>query len=314
LPGQFREAYRAVAPNRTLLTAAQATMVCGVLATIGATWFAVQDTYVRRIRPSRVAPLFHALEKIAGSSTVVSTYATPVAIQTRQWSYFDPAFFHQHESLDDNGYHVSKQDFRYLWFSDWKSNPTYRTPEYFVCWLHLNFFDVVAPAKRWTCGGMAGLADVRHGRSIFDHREVFRDEKYDLWSIVKLDWDYPPYLRSLDGSFLETKVRATLVPRADGIGFAIEVEPHQQEGHPIIGAHYRLYVETGDHSACNVSPRHLSQVADSPAGLLLPKDFKGCLQIGVVPFTGTKTGSEYYSGTIKVGEEAAVEAPGGRLR
>jgi len=309
LPSQFMEAYRAVAPSRILLMAARATMVCGVLATIGATWFAVQATYLRRIPPSRVASLFHALEKIAGSSTVVSTYATPVAIQTRQWSYFDPAFFHQREALDDNGYHVSKQDFRYLWFGDWKSNSTYRTPEYFVCWLHLNFFDVVAPAKRWNCGSWVGLADVRHGRSIFDHKEVVRDEKYDLWSIVKLDWDYPPYLRSLDEWSSNTKVHLSLIPRTDGVGFTIQIDPTQQEGQPIVAVYYRLYVETGDNPTCAGPSRRMIQFADRPADLLLPKRFKGCVQIGVTPFTATKTGSGYYSDIIMVREEAAVGAP-----
>ena len=305
LLAQFMEGYRTVAWGRTLLATARVILVCGVLAAMAGMWITVQETYLRRIPPSRVASLFHALDKIAGSSTVVSTYATPVAIQTRQWSYFDPAFFHQHESLDDNGYHVSKQDFRYLWFSDWKSNPTYQTPEYFVCWLHLNFFDVVAPAKRWTCGGIVGLADVRHGRSIFDHKEVFRDEKYDLWSIVKLDWDYPPYLRALDKTFPDKKVRVTLVPRSDGLGFTVEIDPKQQEGRPI-NVYYRLYVERGD-PPCAVSPRRLSQMGITPADLVLPRSFKGCIQIGVIPFTATKTGPEYYSDTFVVGDPPLSE-------
>jgi hypothetical protein len=304
------EAYRAVAPDRILLAAVRAILVCGVLATIAGTWFAVQDTYLRRIPPGRVAPMFHALEKIAGASTVVSTYATPVAIATGQWSYFDPTFFHQRGTLDDDGYHVSSQDFRYLWFSDWKSNSTYRTPEYFVCWLHLNFFDVVSEKNRWACGNFLGVGDVRQGRSVFDHKEVFRDEKYDLWSIIKLDWDYPPYLRALDGSSPDAKVRATVVPRADGTGFKVKMDPIQQEGRPIVGAHYKLYVETGDNPTCDVSSRHLVQGGGSPTDLLLPQRFKGCAQIGVAPFTATKTGSEYYSGILKVGVDPRTDIEG----
>jgi hypothetical protein len=265
-----------------------------------AAWLTVQITYLRRIPPNRFAPMFHALKKIAGASTVVSTYATPVAIGTGQWSYFDPAFFHGRETLDGHGYRVSGQDFRYLWFSDWKSNSAYRTPEYFVCWLHLNFFDVVSQENRWACGkNLLGVGDVRERRSVFNHKEVFRDEKHDLWSIIKLDWDYPPYLRPLNESSSET-VRATLVPRADGIGVTVEIDPQQQEGRAILGVHYRLYTERGDNSTCDVSSRRLIQFSDSSPELLLPKKFKGCVQIGVAPFTATKTGSEYFSEKIMI--------------
>jgi hypothetical protein len=299
LSAQLIGAYRTIASGRTMLAVARAILVCAVLVVIVGTWLTVQATYLRRIPPARVASMFHALDKIAGASTVVSTYATPVAIRTGQWSYFDPTFFHEGEQLA-HGYRVSPQDFRYLWFSDWESNPAYRTPEYFVCWLHLNFFDVVSPTKRWTCGNNVGVGAIRQGRSVFDHKEVFRDEKYDLWSIVKLDWDrdYPPYLRPLDES---DTVRATLVPREDGIGFAVEIDPRQQEGHPVKGVYYSLYVDTGDNPTCAVSSRRLIKFADSATELLLPKDFKGCVQIGVAPFTETKTGSEYHSGILMIG-------------
>jgi hypothetical protein len=302
LSGQLIGACRTVVARRIGLTAARTILVCAVLVAIVTAWLAVQITYLRRIPPNRVAPMFHALEKIAGASTVVSTYATPVAVRTGQWSYFDPTFFHYGESLDGDGYHVSAQDFRYLWFSDWKSNSVYRTPEYFICWLHLNFFDVVSPEKRWICGNnLVGVADIREGRSAFDHKEVFRDEKYDLWSIIKLDWDYPPYLRPLDGAPTDMKVHAKLVPGDEAIGFSVQIDPQQQEGRPIIGLNYKLYVETGYWPTCAVFSRRLIQLSDNPASFLLPKDFTGCAQIGVVPFTATKTGLEYHSGVLMSG-------------
>jgi hypothetical protein len=307
LPDQFMQAYRTVAPSQILLASGRAILICGILAVIAVTWIAVQSTYVRRIPPDRVAALFHALKKISGASTVVSTYATPVAIASGQWSYFDPVFFHQRESFDGHRYYVSSQDFRYLWFGDWKSNSSYQKPEYFVCWMHLNFFDVVSPSKRWTCGNnLIGVADVRQGRSIFEHKEVFRDEKHDLWSIIKLDWDYPPYLRALDEGSPDTKVRATPILRGEGIGFTVEMNPRQQEGGPITGADYSLYVER-DSQTCDSSPKYLFQYANTSAELLLPKNFKGCVQIGVAPRAATKTGSKYYSDIIVIGDEATAK-------
>jgi hypothetical protein len=302
LPRQFMGEYRPAVPALTVLMAARAVLVCGVLAAVVGTWLAVQAIYLRRIPPERVAPMFHALEKVAGASTVVSTYATPVAIATGQWSYYDPAFFNTGPSFDGHGYHVSPRDWRYLWFGDWKSNSAYRTPGYFVCWLHLYFHDVVSTANRRTCGrNFSGLREIRQGKSIFDHKEVFRDEKYDLWSIVKLDWDYPPYLGLLDESSPDTRMRVSVVGRADGIGFTVEIDPQQQEGRPIVGVHYRLYAEAGDNPTCEFSSRGLTQSADSPADLWLPKEFKGCLEIGVAPFTATKTGAEYYSAKVMIG-------------
>jgi hypothetical protein len=303
LPGQLIGACRTAVGGRTTLVAARAILVCAVLVAMVSAWLAVQITYLRRIPPDRVAPMFHALEKIAGASTVVSTYATPVAIATGQWSYFDLSFFLAGETFDSHGYRVTTQDFRYLWFGDWRSNSAYRTPEYFVCWRHLNFFDVVSTSNRWSCNTLGGMRHIREGNSVFGHKEVFRDEKFDLWSIVKLDWDYPPYLRPLDEFSPDTKVRAASAPRADGIGFTVEVDPQQQEGRPILGVHYRLYATTGDNPTCDVSSRRMIQIADSPADLLLPKEFMVCVQIGVAPFTATKTGSEYYSAVMTIGED-----------
>jgi hypothetical protein len=285
--------------------AACTAFVSAVLAAIVGVWSALQAVYVSRIPPYRMAAMFHSLDKIAGSSSVVSTYATPVAIRTGRWSYLDGAFFQRGAWLDSDGYHLTTQDFRYLWFADWKSNSAYRTPEYFVCWLHLYFFTVVSPEKP-KCGNLPGVGEIRNGTSLLKHKEVFRDEKYDLWSIVKLDWDYPPYLLPLHASSADTKVQAALAPRADGIGFRVEIHPHQQWAHPIVGAHYMLYVNSDD-TKCDVLPRRLFQVADNPTDLLLPKKFKGCVRIGVAPFTATKTGSEYYGSTMIIEGDGAAK-------
>jgi hypothetical protein len=40
---------------------------------------------------------------------------------------------------------------------------------------------------------------------------------------------------------------------------------------------------------------------------LLPKNFKGCVQIGVAPRAATKTGSKYYSDIIVIGDEATAK-------
>jgi hypothetical protein len=103
----------------------------------------------------------------------------------------------------------------------------------------------------------------------------------------------------LDETLPDRKVRAVVLPRADGIGFTVKINL-TQEDRLMVGVHYRLYIEAGDNSTCDVPPKRLFQLADNPADLLLSKKFKGCVQIGVTPFTTTKTGSEYFSSIMAI--------------
>lgn len=160
-----------------------------LLVAVGVAWLSVQIAYVRRLPPDRVAPMFHALKDIAGHSSLVNNYATPTAVQTGTWSYFDPFFFSDGAFFDGGSVQVSSRDYRYLWLADWKTNTAYRTPEYFVCWLQLGFYQMVSKALWTNCGDLGGVRQVREGNNpYFDHEEVARDKNADLWSVIRLDW------------------------------------------------------------------------------------------------------------------------------
>jgi hypothetical protein len=161
-----------------------------MIAFVVVTWFSAQALYLRALSPGRMTPMLRELAKIDGTS-VANTYATPIAIQTGVWSYFDPVFFVDGSVLDHDRIEVSRRDYRYLWFADNRSNADYLTPKYFVCWIQLNVVDVVDPSRSFTCGNMKGISEIRAHTSPFRHVEVAKDTKRDLWSIVKLDWSGP---------------------------------------------------------------------------------------------------------------------------
>ena len=129
--------------------------------------------------------MFRILDESRGTS-VSNTYATPIAVKSTEWSYFDPKFFVEGSRRDLDGFYVTSRDWRYLWFAD-RSNPVYLRPRYFVCWMHLNFKDLVGRPE--PCGSLAGIAEIRKGRAPFEHREIARDMERDLWSIIELDWN-----------------------------------------------------------------------------------------------------------------------------
>jgi hypothetical protein len=163
---------------------AKGVLAAPVLAAALFTWFVAQDLYLKAIPPGRMTPMFRELARLGGSS-VSNTYATPIAIKTGDWSYFDPVFFFDGSWLDHDRIEMSRRDWRYLWFAD-HSNPAYLKPKYFVCWMHLNFKDTVAPPP--PCGAYAGIREIRAGKGPFKNVEVAKDDKRDLWSIVELDW------------------------------------------------------------------------------------------------------------------------------
>lgn len=173
----FRRAFSTMSHSQAL--------AAPVLAATLFTWFSAQSLYLHAIPPARMTPMFRELAKL-GSTSISNTYATPISIKTGEWSYFDPIFFVGGSVRDHGRIQVSLRDYRYLWFADGLTNPAYKKPDYFVCWMHLNFLNVVeAPV---TCGGLQGILEMRDGTSPLHHVEVAKDDKRDLWTIVKLDW------------------------------------------------------------------------------------------------------------------------------
>ena len=153
-------------------------------------WVTLQAGWIARLDPR--ATLLKELQKpqYLGASFAVNTYAAPVAYLAQGWAYFDPQLG-KSELRNPEGKFYLRRDFRYLWLADKHSNSRYFEPDYFVCWNVRQLLDAVGGGPR--CRELQLVIEARRGRSILEHREVARDESgRDAWSIVKLNWTYPP--------------------------------------------------------------------------------------------------------------------------
>jgi hypothetical protein len=155
--------------------------------------------------------------------------------------------------------------------------------------------DEDAPPPR--AGDIPLVRAVREGRTSYLHPvEVARDPSpLDRWSIIRLDWNFPPFLRPLEGSeFVALKVS----PAADGTRIRVEYRYAHQEGVPEAGTRVTLFGK----SLCEGS-EHVAMSAAVVGGhdFLLPASFAGGVRVEVQPATATKLGPIYGSIPVEIG-------------
>jgi hypothetical protein len=139
---------------------------------------------------------------------------------------------------------------------------------------------------------------IREGRTSYLHPvEVARDPSpLDRWSIVRLDWDFPPFLRPVEG---EEFVKLDSSPVTDGIQVRVDYRYAQQEGVPEAGTRVSLFAQSRCTGAVTVFP-----VMAGAREVKLPRSFAGTIHAEVQPATTTKTGPIYRSGSLKIGSSA----------
>lgn len=240
-----------------------------------------------------------------GSSFVVNTYAAPIFTFTGQWAYYDPEIGKGKLTLTPDGFTVGR-DLRALWFADRNRLPDYLKPDYFLCIARRSVSSVSA---RLSSGGLpgSGCGDVEivkqaslNTATILRHRLVDQDDSPDdSWAVVKLDWDFPPFLEPLasepGGTTVELKVSKT----SAGWTASVNYRYKHQEGLPEGETQVRLF---------SVEPKPLGTTGSEMAGnprliaegirqrrFLLPGQFEGFLQATVSPATATKIGPRYAS-------------------
>jgi len=177
-------------------------------------WLTLQGRLVGTVPPNNYRFIKTLSDRpYVGSSFAVNTYAAPVSVSTGSWAYFESTLFSGQLTLDRNGWQVPLDE-QYLWLADREINRTYKKPNYALT--------IIQPAGVQESLYRDGVRDssaraeanglVRRSRELFQpflrHRLVESDR--DLFSIVKLDWDFPPYLRPADGEFKALASRLTL--------------------------------------------------------------------------------------------------------
>jgi hypothetical protein len=271
-------------------------------------WGALQTFLFRKLPPDTISflpilstPPFH------GSTFTALSYGATPAYFSGNWAYLDAnsAIGEGSVKLGPDGYEV-KQDLTYAWFADRAVNPAYRKPEYFMTMTYKNlgvaYLTDDTAARRPRAGDVPLIRAVREGRTAYLHPvEVARDPSpQDRWSIVRLDWDFPPFLRPLPaGEFVGLDVSTT----GNATRLRVDYRYAHQEGTPEAGTRVALRVE----SRCNGPEQTTSASAPvpplpaAPREFELPPSFAGTVRAEVAPATATKVGPIYASRPLRIG-------------
>jgi hypothetical protein len=271
------------------------------------TWVKVQWLHFTFMSPDQFKFL-GALDSFAGRSFITSSYASPVAWETRQWAYADPYFAAGNVQLSETGY-LLQRDVRYgIWLADWNANGSYEHPEYLAV---VNFQNLITEQARIADHLRGTRTDVApldvcglRTRNIMQSEVVAADPSgLGRWGIVRLNWDFPPYLDRLDGVGSD---RVRLRHHIDDT-VSVDYRYRQQQGHPEDRTIVRLFLVDGE------GRRTLLEENVRDRSFVVPTGLPGNLQASVTPCSNRKEGEEFFSNFIPVGVPS-LAAPHLQLR
>jgi len=242
-----------------------------------------------------------------GSSFVVNDYAAPVFTFTGQWAYMDLEIGNGKLTLTPEGFTV-RRDLRELWFADRTTRLDYLKPDYYLC-ISIRSRSVQSVVERLSSGGrpISGCGDLGMVRQaslnatpFLQHRLADEDDSPDnSWAVVKLDWDFPPFLEPFTSEKAGTAVGLDITKTTEGSVALVHYRYKHQEGLPEGETQVRLFqVETTPLSSTrSEEARKLRLIAEGirQRRFLLPRRFEGFLQATVSPATATKIGPQYTS-------------------
>ncbi|OLE76091.1 hypothetical protein AUG19_03475 [archaeon 13_1_20CM_2_54_9] len=240
-----------------------------------------------------------------GSSFVVNNDATPIFTFTGQWAYYDAEIGKGELTLTPGGFTV-RRNLHTLWLADRNRRLDYLKPDYFLCFESRSVHSVT---ERLSSGGLriSGCGEVGivkqaslNTTTILRHRLVDRDDSLDnSWAVVKLDWDFPPFLEPLTSENGGTAVQLKVMKTSAGWVADVNYRYRHQEGLPEEETQVRLFsVEPkplGTTRSEAARKRRLIAEGIRQRRFLLPRQFEGFLQATVSPATATKIGPQYVS-------------------
>jgi hypothetical protein len=282
-----------------------------LLVGLGFYWLNVQRELVQLLPPTQASFLTQLSQApYRGVSFATNMFPASVAAQTGQWAYTDQALGGGEVDLRLDGYVVAR-DLSYLWLADAQTNPAYGAPDYYLCVIQQGLLTAVQRLTQAPRGGCGQLGLVRQaGQDVpFPHDSVVASDPsgQDGWSIMRLDWQYPPYLAPLasqDSMVSDaqpgtgdsgggTLVRADVQNSGAGWSITPRYKSVQQTGEPQQPATLRVY-QTGSKTC-------LLGATDDPAGFVLPPAFSNLVTVSVTPRTAVAVGQEFFSQPFYVG-------------
>ena len=198
-------------------------------------------------------------------------------------------------------------DRKYLWVAD-RDNPAYGRPDIFVCFIPPTYWSVairLVGVNRYTrCSEnrVIELAERPYKAVWPRHTLVARDPSgRDTWAIVRLDWDFPPYLGA--------KPRVEGVAAGESVSLTVRYDYRQQDGKPERQTETEIRPISRNGATCTLRGAPLAAakaVGGKAAFTLTPSDFGKDLVALVRPQSETRTGAPFFSAPFRVDQGTVV--------
>jgi len=170
-------------------------------------WLQVHRHYTRLVPADRHGYLQDlAKHPFKGRSFAVTTYASPVSVQTGSWAMMEPVLFTGRVALTPRGFEVPREN-TYKWFADRETNPAYLKPDFALFQRSTGWSDVAAADQagpdRPESGpnlrtvGLIGRASLPFTMFLHPKIAAMDESPAQSFAIVAMDWDYPAYLTEL---------------------------------------------------------------------------------------------------------------------
>jgi hypothetical protein len=302
-----KKVYAAYGPRAMLFARAVHLVLPAVL--VG--WWLCIQVADARIFPPTSFTVLKALERVAPSKPkiVANSYPAAFSVVTGQWAYLDETFSAGRIGFSPSSGYQYLFDKKYLWFADRASNREYEKPDLFICFLPPSYRS--AASRLEDSPGLTGcsmnrvvqLAQQRPGRTwprhtILDHDASGRD----AWAIVKLDWDYPPYLNARPNVAIGSEGGAQSLIVTYGF--------RQQDGAPEMQTDVQLWPIQREGTTCWFAGKSVLATTRTSSGkaVLSLDTLDVAVEFVVVayPQTRTKVGSPFFSLPFRVKNGAGV--------
>ncbi|GIW80455.1 MAG: hypothetical protein KatS3mg105_2262 [Gemmatales bacterium] len=280
---------------------------------LGTYWLSLQRVYWRILPPDHFS-FVEVLRRppFRGATFLTNTYALPIAWETKNWVRTDIRYPYLGEcQLTENGYVLDQDAGKYLWYADRRSNPAYARPEYCLLVVQRVLKSGLLNKEIFSNGQTPNVAFQQASRfplvvksqrsdAVLRHQLVAMDDSgRDRWAILKMDWDFPPYLQRDESG---KRVRLSLVGDSSGWRIQVLYRYAHQDGKPEANTIVRLYRVKADKT------RSLWKEATGVTHFIVSPAFRGTIQVSVTPATATKKGEEFFSEAVTIPDSLADSA------
>ncbi len=234
------------------------------------------------------------LPEFHNKSFVSNQYSLPFAYEAHSWAYTNNNYSVGQPPLTNDGYEVSI-NYDYLWYKNKHSDPNYKYPDNFVCFTPNSFYSVALAMQNpeniiRACSGNRVVTQANNatknnsGTSINLRPTIvnFDSSSRDGWSLVKLDWDFPPFLMQLAGKSKYYDVRLS----NHGKTLSIRYKYTQQNNIDELGTKFLIYSKDNNNMMLISEQIATNGYLEVKLEGQLAKEFK----IVGTPFTNSKVG------------------------